>query len=146
MWKTGKTSLEIVDIILYNWILMSIKWDYVGVVSSDLHRSVEFYRLVGIPLPEPESDHVEVAMENGMRFALDSLVLIKSISHYEEPVGHRMGIGVNAGSAEGVNETYQQIVAAGFEGMTEPFDAFWGQRYAQVKDPDGNPVDIYAWL
>ena len=63
---------------------MSVKWDYVGVVSSDLHRSVEFYRLVGIPLPEPESDHVEVAMENGMRFALDSLELIKSISHYEE--------------------------------------------------------------
>ena len=29
---------------------------------------------------------------------------------------------------------------------TEPFDAFWGQRYAQVKDPDGNPVDIFAWV
>ena len=125
---------------------MSVKWDYVGVVSSDFQRSVEFYRLVGIPLPEPESDHVEVAMENGMRFALDSLELIKSISNWEPPVGHRMGIGVNAGSVDGVNETYQQIVAAGFEGMTEPFDAFWGQRYAQVKDPDGNPVDIYAWL
>jgi uncharacterized glyoxalase superfamily protein PhnB len=23
-------------------------------------------------------------------------------------------------------------------------DAFWGQRYATVLDPDGNPVDLFA--
>jgi uncharacterized glyoxalase superfamily protein PhnB len=126
---------------------MSLKWDYVGVVSSDLHRSVEFYRLVGIPLPDAESDHVEVELPNGMRFALDSLELMKSISsHWESPVGHRMGMAFNAGTPSGVDEAYRQIVGAGFDGMTEPFDAFWGQRYAQVKDPDGNPVDIYAAL
>lgn len=55
-------------------------------------------------------------------------------------------MAVNAGSPDGVNEAYQMILNAGFEGMTEPFDAFWGQRYSQVKDPDGNPVDIYAAL
>ena len=57
-----------------------------------------------------------------------------------------MGIAVNAETAVGVDETYRMIVNAGFEGLTEPFDAFWGQRYSQVKDPDGNPVDIYAWI
>ncbi|MGB5655838.1 MAG: glyoxalase, partial [Acidimicrobiia bacterium] len=25
-----------------------------------------------------------------------------------------------------------------------PFDAFWGQRYATVLDPDGNGVDLFA--
>jgi hypothetical protein len=25
-------------------------------------------------------------------------------------------------------------------------DAFWGQRYAQLRDPDGVPVDLYATL
>jgi hypothetical protein len=25
-------------------------------------------------------------------------------------------------------------------------DAFWGQRYATVLDPDGNPVDLFAPL
>jgi uncharacterized glyoxalase superfamily protein PhnB len=28
----------------------------------------------------------------------------------------------------------------------EPMDAFWGQRYAQVKDPDGTVIDLYATL
>jgi len=27
-----------------------------------------------------------------------------------------------------------------------PWDAFWGQRYAQVLDPDGNSVDLFAPL
>jgi uncharacterized glyoxalase superfamily protein PhnB len=124
-----------------------MKWDYVGVVAADLNRSVEFYRLVGIPLPDAEGDHVEVELGNGIRFALDSLELMKRISpHWEEPVGHRMGMGINAETPAGVNEAYAKILAAGYKGITEPYDAFWGQRYAQVADPDGNPVDLYADL
>jgi hypothetical protein len=28
----------------------------------------------------------------------------------------------------------------------EPWDAFCGQRYAEVEDPDGNVVDLFAPL
>jgi catechol 2,3-dioxygenase-like lactoylglutathione lyase family enzyme len=28
----------------------------------------------------------------------------------------------------------------------EPWDAFWGMRYAVVRDPDGTPVDLFARL
>ncbi len=28
----------------------------------------------------------------------------------------------------------------------EPFDAFWGMRYATVLDPDDNGVDLFATL
>jgi uncharacterized glyoxalase superfamily protein PhnB len=28
----------------------------------------------------------------------------------------------------------------------EPWDAFWGQRYAVVHDPDGNGVDLFCPL
>ena len=31
-------------------------------------------------------------------------------------------------------------------GHHEPWDAFWGQRYATVLDPDGNSVDLFAAL
>jgi uncharacterized glyoxalase superfamily protein PhnB len=45
-----------------------------------------------------------------------------------------------------VDETYARVVAAGFTGEKEPYDAFWGQRYANVADPDGNVVDLFAAL
>ena len=31
----------------------------------------------------------------------------------------------------------RRVVEAGFHGEQEPWDAFWGQRYAQLSDPDG---------
>ena len=41
---------------------------------------------------------------------------------------------------------FGKIVNAGFDSKKEPWDAFWGQRYAQVWDPDGNGVDLFARL
>lgn len=38
------------------------------------------------------------------------------------------------------------MIAEGFNGKKEPWDAFWGQRYAQIEDPDGHTVDLFAPL
>jgi uncharacterized glyoxalase superfamily protein PhnB len=35
---------------------------------------------------------------------------------------------------------------AGGSSHKEPWDAFWGMRYGQVEDPDGNVVDLFADL
>ena len=45
-----------------------------------------------------------------------------------------------------VSEATGRLVEAGYRSHVQPFDAFWGQRYATVLDPDGNPVDLYAAL
>jgi len=45
---------------------------------------------------------------------------------------------------ERVDEVYAAITNAGFTGKKAPWDAFWGQRYACVLDPDGNQVDLFA--
>ena len=50
-----------------------------------------------------------------------------------------------AGPAE-VDELYAAVETAGFDTEKEPWDAFWGQRYAQLRDPDGVPVDLFAPL
>jgi hypothetical protein len=38
------------------------------------------------------------------------------------------------------------LTSAGHTGHKEPWDAFWGQRYAEVLDPDGNLIDLFAPL
>ncbi|RYG23689.1 hypothetical protein EON82_13205, partial [bacterium] len=45
-----------------------------------------------------------------------------------------------------VDRIYAEVTAAGYQGKREPWDAFWGQRYAQLTDPDGNSVDLFAAL
>ena len=45
-----------------------------------------------------------------------------------------------------VDALYAELTEAGHQGELAPFDAFWGQRYAVVHDPDGNGVDLFAPL
>ena len=76
-----------------------------GIVSSDMARSIAFYRALGLDLPEtPGEGHLEATSDKGFRLMLDSEDVIKS------------------------------------------FRPDWGQRYAQLADPDGVPVDLFAAL
>jgi uncharacterized glyoxalase superfamily protein PhnB len=43
-----------------------------------------------------------------------------------------------------VDEVDARVTAAGFDGRKELWDAFWGQRYALLRDPDGIRVNLYA--
>ena len=45
-----------------------------------------------------------------------------------------------------VDELYSRIIQAGHDGEKEPWDAFWGQRYASILGPDGNSINIFAAL
>ncbi len=57
-----------------------------------------------------------------------------------------MGLGFLCDSPTNVDEQFAAVVQSGYIGHKEPWDAFWGQRYAQVEDPDGNLIDLFAPL
>lgn len=63
-----------------------------------------------------------------------------------EPVGHRIALAFKCETPEEVDSLYHSIVDAGFNGHKPPWDAFWGQRYAVLEDPDGNLVELFAAL
>lgn len=120
----------------------------IGIVASELARSIRFYRLLGIDVPEtPEEGHIDTFLANGVRFMLDSEDVVRSFRpEWERETGNQIGIALECASAAEVDEVYARVTAAGFRGEKEPWDAFWGQRYAQVRDPDGNITDLFASL
>ena len=119
-----------------------------GIVVSDMARSIHFYRLLGLNVPEtPAEGHVDTFLPNGVRFMLDSEEVVKSFRpDWTRATGNQLSLAFECSSPDEVNELYASVVAAGFHGEKEPWDAFWGQRYAQLADPDGVPVDLYAAL
>jgi uncharacterized glyoxalase superfamily protein PhnB len=119
-----------------------------GIVTSDMARSIRFYRLLGVDVPEtPEEGHIDTVLPNGVRFMLDSEEVIRSFRpDWTRQAGNQLAIALECASAAEVDEVYGRAVEAGFHGEKEPWDAFWGQRYAQLQDPDGVPVDLYAPL
>jgi catechol 2,3-dioxygenase-like lactoylglutathione lyase family enzyme len=128
---------------------MEPRLDAIGIVSADMAASCRFYALLGVPvgaLPKGD-DHFEVVLPSGIRLMWDPVELILTIDpDWQPPVGQRLGLAFHCGSPAGVDETHGAVVAAGFAAKSEPWDAFWGQRYAQVIDPDGNVVDLFAPL
>ena len=125
------------------------KLDLIGLVVKDMAASLKFYRMLGLDIPaEMDSEgHVEITLPGGLRLAWDSLDVIMSFNDaWEMPVGHRMGLAFLCDSPAEVDRLYEDVVAAGYESHKPPWDAFWGQRYAQVQDPDGNIIDLFAPL
>ena len=120
----------------------------IGIVTSDMARSIRFYRLLGIDVPDtPDEGHVDTFLPNGVRFMLDTEEVVRSFRpDWSRERGNQLAIAFECDSAAEVDETYRRVVDAGFHGEKEPWDAFWGQRYAQLADPDGTPVDLYAAL
>jgi catechol 2,3-dioxygenase-like lactoylglutathione lyase family enzyme len=119
-----------------------------GIVVSDMARSIAFYRAVGLEVPEtPDEGHVDTFLPNGVRFMLDSEDTIRSFRpEWSRQTGNQIALAFECASPGEVDEVYARVTAAGFHGEKEPWDAFWGQRYAQLQDPDGIGVDLYAAL
>ena len=119
-----------------------------GIVVGDMATSIRFYRLLGVDLPEtPGEGHVEAALPSGVRLMLDSEEVVLSFRpDWARETGNQLSLAFECSSPAEVDETYARATGAGFNGEKEPWDAFWGQRYAQLQDPDGVPVDLYAAL
>lgn len=128
----------------------SLRLDAIGLVVTDMARTLAFYRALGLEIPEgAESEpHVEATLDGGMRLLFDPVSTVTSfLPDWEPPTGgHRMGLAVRCGSPADVDEVHARLTGLGAESRKDPWDAFWGQRYAIVLDPDGNPVDLYAPL
>jgi uncharacterized glyoxalase superfamily protein PhnB len=128
---------------------MSIQLDMIGIDVHDMTRALRFYRLLGLEIPEPEGDgdYVETTTPNGYRISWNTIAMVKTFDpSWVEPVGHRMGLAFKCGAPGEVDALYRRLVEAGYRGHKEPWDAFWGQRYAMVDDPDGNHVSLFAPL
>jgi uncharacterized glyoxalase superfamily protein PhnB len=124
--------------------------DAIGVVVSDMTRSLEFYRLLGLEFADgaEAEGHVEATLPSGVRLMFDTEDLMRSFDDGFETPGSsgRVSLAFLCASPGEVDSLFAAVVEAGFDTHLEPFDAFWGQRYATVLDPDGTKVDLFAPL
>ncbi|MEH0981571.1 VOC family protein [Micromonospora sp. CPCC 205556] len=129
---------------------MAPRFDLIGIAVTDMARSLDFYRRLGLDIPaEADSEaHVEVTLPGGLRLAWDDVAMIRTFHpHWTAPTGSpRTGLAFRCADPAEVDRTWAELTGAGFHGELPPWDAFWGQRYAVLHDPDGNGVDLYAPL
>lgn len=129
---------------------MSADFSALGIVVSNMAASLAFYRQLGLEFTNgSEKDgHIEAMLPGGSRLMLDTEQVMASFDpDYKAPSeAGRISLAFDCGTPGEVDVLHQAIVDAGHESLRPPFDAFWGQRYATVLDPDGNTVDLFAAL
>lgn len=117
----------------------------VDLVVSDVEKAAEFYRKLGLNVPELwEQDgvahHVEIP-DCGV--GINSRTLTKGYNpNWPEASGAILMFHVPA--RKDVDAKFAELTEAGYASHMAPIDAFWGARYAIVDDPDGNHVGIMS--
>jgi catechol 2,3-dioxygenase-like lactoylglutathione lyase family enzyme len=127
---------------------MPARLDVIGLVVKDMARSLAFYRRLGLeaPVEAEQEPHVEVSLPGGLRLAFDTEETIRSFDPDWTPPsgGDRMGLAFLLETPAEVDQVYEELTSLGYEGYKKPWDAFWGQRYAMILDPDGIGVSLFA--
>ena len=122
----------------------------IGITVKDLGKSLAFYRTLGLAIPEGQDHehHVEYTSEKGYSIGfIPEKTMLQTDPTWVAPTGNnRISLQFESGSPAAVDETYNKLIAAGYQSFKAPWDAFWGQRFAQVIDPDGNNVGFFAEL
>lgn len=123
--------------------------DAVAVTATDMSRSVAFYALLGFDFAGVDitADHVEpVTPEGSVRLMIDAASLAEKLNGQPPRAANHSAFAMLCDSPAQVDSVAGAIAAAGFSVVEAPWDAFWGQRYATVADPDGYRVDLFAPL
>ena len=132
-----------------------VTFDQLNLVASDVDATLAFYRALGVDIPEVSvwrgdsggaAHHVDVGMPNGVSIDFDSDELARLYNAGWAGSGAEGAtlIGFRVATRDAVDETYDRLTAAGYRGLQEPYDAFWGARYAIVADPDGRQVGLMS--
>ena len=125
------------------------KLNVFALIVADMPRALAFYRALGLDIPASADSepHVDVEIADGIRFSFDDEAMVRGfMPSYQPSHGTWGSLAFECSSPAEVDATFEAVTAAGYHGEMKPWDAFWGQRYAVLKDPDGNSVDLYATL
>jgi catechol 2,3-dioxygenase-like lactoylglutathione lyase family enzyme len=133
---------------------MALELYMLGLIVHDMPRALEFYRRLGLDIPDgsEKRTHVEIKMGSGLTFFLDS-----------NPVRWDPGYGAQSGAERDdapdryptilefylkeqatLTAKYNELIGFGYQGYREPYETSFGMYFAMVKDPDGNTILLSA--
>jgi hypothetical protein len=127
---------------------MGLELFMVGVVVSDMPRALEFYRRLGVEIPDgsEELEHVEVKMSE-LTFFLTTVAGNARWDPARREIsgdGYRIVLEFYVGTAPVLDAKYAELTGYGYAGHCAPYDVTPDTRFALVDDPDGNTILLSA--
>ncbi len=126
---------------------MALELYMVGVIVEDMARAAEFYRRLGVEVPDEAEaqEHVEIEM-SGLTFFLST----RRANARWDPArtdasgGYRIVLEFYLETREALDAKYDELTGFGYVSHCAPYDVTPELRFAMVDDPDGNTVLLSA--
>ena len=133
---------------------MALELYMLGLIVQDMPRALEFYRRLGVAIPEGSEDksHVEIKMGSGLTFFLDS-----NPTRWDPGFGSQPAPPPSVAADRypailefyleeqaAVTAKYTELINFGYQSYREPYITPFGMCFAMVKDPDGNTILLSA--
>ena len=120
----------------------------VGVVASDLEASAQFYRRLGVDVPDVAGKrHVEMRMGE-LTFFLTTREQNLAWDPNRPDVGtggYRMVLEFYLDEPEALDAKHAELVGYGYSSHQEPYWVTPNLRFAMIDDPDGNSMLLSAY-
>jgi len=120
----------------------------VGVIVEDMPHAVEFYRRLGVAVPDgaETQEHVEVSM-GGLTFFLSTEDANARWDPARTPAsgGYRIVLEFMLDSREALDTKYDELRGFGYVEHCAPYDVTPELRFAMIDDPDGNTILLSAF-
>jgi catechol 2,3-dioxygenase-like lactoylglutathione lyase family enzyme len=126
---------------------MPIQLAMVGLVVADMRRSLDFYRALGLEIPDGENEKPFVMhrMASGVTLFFDTAFFPGNDPERRPAERGRYNVSLEfyAGTRAAVDASYERLTALGHAGRRAPWKST-GPYAAIIEDPDGNPILITA--
>ncbi len=122
----------------------------VTIIVRDLSKSIAFYRMLGLEIPDgmENESHVDCTASGNMNICLVPETTVKQHRPGWQYPGANGAISLHFKCANqgDVDVMYTQFMNEEYTSSMLPSNTPWGERYAQVFDPDGNTIALFASL
>lgn len=123
----------------------------INLLVADMAATVAFYRLLELDFSDPfewppgsGAEHIDDIPSDAPYMAFDNppMARIWSGQYDAQRRSGNVVIGLMVPTRADVDRLYAKVKDAGHPVGRQPYDAFFGSRYAIVIDPDGNQVGL----
>ena len=126
---------------------MALELYMLGLIVQDMSGSLEFYRRLGLAIPEgsEEQTHVSVKMGSGLTFFLDSNPsrwdprFVRS-NDPGSADSYRSILEFYLKTQDAVDAKYAELTSLGYQSYRPPYETSFGMYFAMINDPDGNII------
>lgn len=117
--------------------------DYVVLVVDDLERSLAFYvGRLGLHLGHRAGPYAQLHTGRSRVALYERGALAERLAQTLRAPGREAPGFVLGFKVEDVDAAWEELRAAGVEGVMAPREQPWGQRSAHLRDPDGHLLEL----